>query len=380
MKTISLLCVILPLVLSTQLRAAEIQVRTADGQTLQGEHLGTKDNVVKLRTKYGIVSIIEKDIVTITAMKTPEKSANEGNKSAVEPISQTFARPKAPNATALVANELAALPLSEPRKGDRQEILRLVRNFGDSSDRQRDRIIHSLQNYGMLVMPFIAAAYPEPYKIQDKIDLFQALAVPGQALTTAAFSEAHTAACVALEITTNQPPPMPPDYVSQHDRLRPRGKAEWLKLAANNLLRVEDYTSTAGGPYNAILLLSYYKERYTSDKENILLVDAQRDAARLAATANDVNHARSFWTNDNRIMVAEQVFPLLFGDNSDLQLLAQSLLKKILPSGHPKFDATQSDWVEWWVKTKDALEKKKGSSEKSAPKISLDPPRDNQML
>ena len=87
-----------------------------------------------------------------------------------------------------------------------------------------------------------------------------------------------------------------------------------------------------------------------------MLNDISRDRSRLALTAADAARSSSSWTAADRIMLSELMFPLLSKENEEFKSLARELLKKILPAGYPKWDATQDEWVAWWEKAKIKLE------------------------
>ncbi len=347
------------LMLAGAVSAAEIQIKTVDGQTIQGEHLGTQNGVVKLRTAYGVISIPEKNVVTVSMAPASDKPKSKP--APEEPVSpaapQTFPLVKPPNMQSLVAKRLAEKPVQEPDKRDRQELHRAIRNFADSSDSSRQKIIKQLQGYGPGAYEYINAAYAEPFEFDDKVDLLRTLAVPGRALTAAIFAGTHEQAVRLMDRTATEPPAAPPDYLSKRERERPQGKSEQLKAAAANVLKVEEYASTAGGPYNSLFLLEIYKKRYTAEQVDPLLNNISRDSTRLGATGADAGRAKSSWTAEDRVLLAEQVFPLVFRDNEDLKSLATALLKKILPSGHPQWDASQAEWAEWWESAKDKLVK-----------------------
>ena len=69
-------------------QAGEYQVRTADGQTLQGEYLGTEDGVVKLRTKYGVQQIPFKDVLAMTQVVAAPKPAPAEQPADKEPAAE----------------------------------------------------------------------------------------------------------------------------------------------------------------------------------------------------------------------------------------------------------------------------------------------------
>ncbi|HYF50851.1 MAG TPA: hypothetical protein VEJ63_15660 [Planctomycetota bacterium] len=335
--------------------AADIQLKTADGQTLQGEHLGTRDGIVKLRTSFGVVNIPENKIVTITAIKSTEP-AKEKKEEGAE-TAATFPEVKPPVLTQLVSKRLAGRKEPSYRKDERIELHRMVRNFAESSNASRQKIVRRLKDYGTTADPFIDAAYNEIDEIPEKVELLAAAAQPGRNLSVLLFLHAHDAAKAYMKRVADEPSALPPDYVSKRDRESPLDKADLLKAAAGYVLTVEGYASTAGGPLNALFLLDVYRKRYTSDEEDPLLIDLGRDKSRLAATGNDATRSKSAWTGEDRILLAELVFPWLFRDNADLKSLSQELLKKILPSGHPKWDAPEEDWVAWWEEAKEGLRK-----------------------
>lgn len=271
----------------------------------------------------------------------------------------TFPEPRAPDPIAL-ANALAARsPPPEPDKNARQEIFRVLRNFADTNDAGRRKTLRTLQDYGRMAEPFIAAAYTDPADFDYRVSILAALAVPGRPLTTPCFAGAHRTALAQFSQAGAAAPPRQSTYVSKRDRERPASRGELLQLAAANVFDLEGYMSVAGGPFNALYLLDVYKQRYSSDKTEPLLMGLPRDRARLAATAADVGRSRSSWTTADRIGLAELTLPLLFKDNDDLQSLAKDLLKKLLPSGYPKWDAPQEDWVEWWGKARPKLQGKR---------------------
>jgi hypothetical protein len=355
-----LLIVLLAGLASASLRAAEIIIRTADGQVLQGEHLGTSGKKVRLRTAYGEISIPEKNIVTISAApvaskppETPDAPETAKKEAAPPEEDLKFETLKAPNVLSLLTARAPAAPV--PARSQQQELHRLARNFGDSSAPSRNKIIRNLQDYGQMAYPFIEAAYVEPAEMDDRVDLLRAVAVPGRPFSAAILAPAHKRCLEAMTRAAEDPPPLPPDHKSRRDRDQPLGKADQLRNAASRVLTVEGYAATAGGPFNALFLWQICVERYTSEKTDALLMGAARDAARLAETAADATRSKSSWTAADRVLVAEQALPWLFKENPDLKSISAELLKKILPPSHPKWDAPQADWVRWWQTAREKL-------------------------
>jgi len=347
--------------------AAEVQVKTADGQTLQGEYINTENGSVRLRTRFGVLQIPAKDVVTINAAPAsgPAPVPATGVNPAAVPArpettsapasALTFPKTKKPDIKALLA--LRAQPFPEPSKQDRIELHRLTRNFFDSSERSRNDIVQRLKRYGTTAYPFIAGSYTHPTDLFARAELLHALAVPGSPLTAGIFQDAHQAAIAAYSGTIDTPPPPPPDYLSKRDRERLRNGVSAAKQTAATVLDIENSASIAGGPLNALLLLGIYTQRYDTDVSDALLWNAARDRDRLGDAANDVGKSRGGWTNEDKILLAEESFPLLFRDDDNLRLLPRDLLKKILPSGYPKWDAPQDQWVEWWDGAKAKLSK-----------------------
>jgi hypothetical protein len=339
--------------------AAEFQVKTLDGQTLQGEYLGTEKEIVKIKSRYGVVQIPAKDVRSMirvgeggVVLDKPLAPKADAAIPAAE-NGPVFPAVKPPDILSLLATRAADIPPPEPNKNDRQEIFRLIRNFADTNDSQRRKNIRMLQDYGRMAYPFIAAAYVQPFEINIRVDLLQALAVPNSPLTTGILMDAHHASAKEKEITASEPPLPPPEYVSKRDRNLPQTRGQNLHIDAQNVLTIEGYASVAAGPFNALFLLDVYKKRYTNETIDPLLADINRDRSRLGNAAGEVKGSRAIWTLDDRMMLIEQLVPLLFSENEDLKQLPRDLLKKILPSGYPKWDAPQSDWVEWWNKRKD---------------------------
>jgi hypothetical protein len=336
---------------AARVAASDIQIKTSDGQTVQGEHLGTKDGMVKLKTAYGIVSIPEKNVVTITAAKASERS----EPGIAEQAAVRFAEQKFPSLASLVARRLGDQVEPDYRKDERQELIRMMRNYASSVDSSRAKIVRRLKDYGTAADPFIDSAYTTVNELPEKTDLLQAAAVPGRNLSVMLFVHSHDVAKSYMQQISDSPLPPPPDYLTKRERENPRVKGDLLRTAANYVLTIEGYAATAGGPFNALFLIDTYRQRYTSDKEDPLLINAGRDRSRLASTANDIGRSRgSSWTPQDRVLLAEQVFPWLFRDNDELKSIGQEFLKKILPSDHPKWDATEDEWVRWW---QDAREK-----------------------
>lgn len=344
---------------------AEVQVRTVDGQTLQGEYINTENGSVRLRTRFGLLQIPAKDVVTINAAPPgsaapaapsairDENTAAKTDSSATPAPALTFPKTKKPDIKALLAKR--ATPFPEPDKQDRIELHRLTRNFFDSSDRSRNEIIQRLKRYGTMAYPFIAGSYTHPTDLFVRTELLHALAVPGSPLTAGIFQDAHEAAIASYGSTLDTPPPPPPDYLSKRDRERLRSGVSAAKQMAAAVLDIENSASVAGGPLNALLLLSAYEQRYEADTTDALLWNISRDRDHLADAAADATKTRGSWTIEDRILLAEESFPLLFRDDENLRTLPRDLLKKILPQGYPKWDAPQDQWVEWWDHAKAKL-------------------------
>ena len=112
----SLLSLLLALgmVLLLSAQAAEYEVRTADGQTIQGEYLGLEDGVVKLRTKYGVLQVASKDVVTMNVV--PPKPATADEQAAGEPPAAPKEAAAAPPAAPAEkkAKDAKAEPPAEP--------------------------------------------------------------------------------------------------------------------------------------------------------------------------------------------------------------------------------------------------------------------------
>ena len=348
-------CILFFLYLTATLSAAEFQVKTLDGQTLQGEYLGTEKEIVKIRSKYGIVQIPAADVKSMIRVSDSPAAVKTPKAESAAPVDEgpSFPEVKPPDILSLLAARSAANPPAEPDKSSRQEIFRLIRNFADTNDSLRRRSIRTLQEYGRMAYPFLAAAYVEPFEINIRVDLLQVLAVQNSPLTTGIFMEAHKTASREKEATAAEPPLPPPDYVSKRDRNQPRTRGQFLNIDAQNVLAIEGYAAVAGGPFNALFLLDIYKKRYTGDSIDPLLVDSARYRTRLGNAAGEIKGSRSIWTLDDRMMLIEQLLPLLFKEDEELKTLPRDLLKKLLPSGYPKWEAPQGEWVEWWNKRKD---------------------------
>ncbi len=336
--------------------AAEVQVKTADGQTLQGEYINTENGTVRLRTRFGVLQIPAKDVVTINAApvgSAPSVAPRTGSATNPDAASApdvtsalTFPKTKKPDIKSLLAQK--AQPFPEPNKQDRMELHRLTRNFFDSSERSRNESVQRLKRFGTMAYPFIDGSYTHPTDLFVRVELLHALAVPGSPLTAGIFQDAHHAAMASYTGTLETPPPPPPDYLSKRDRERLRSGGSAAKQVAGAVLDIENSASIAGGPLNALMLLTAYEQRYDTNTSDALLWNIARDQDRLADTANDAAKSRGSWGAEDKVLLAEESFPLLFRDDENLRLLPRDLLKKILPSGYPKWDAPQDQWVEWW--------------------------------
>ncbi len=371
---------VLALAVFTALRLAaattEYQVSTTDGQVVRGEYLGTEREQVRLRTQFGIVQIPQAKVQSMnrvgpagaTGAEAPAPDAERPRPkdappppptdtprtkdapapAAEKPKDLKFREPPKPDLAELVALRSDVRPPPEPSKAERQEIFRLIRNFAETNPTFRKRSIKTLQGYGRTVYPFIAPAYTAPQDLPLRIELLEVLSGPGNALAASIFSDAHRQAQAAMDSTAANPPPPPPQYETQRDRQRPIMRAEYVRMAADDVLRVEGYASTAGGPFNALFLLDTYRKRYGGHQTEPLLSNLRRDVLRLGAAGADAKRANSAWTPADKIMLAEMLLPLLFNANDDLKDLPKELLKKILPTGHPKWDDSETDWVEWF--------------------------------
>jgi hypothetical protein len=360
---------------SCAVTGAEVQVKTLDGQIIQGDYLNTENNLVRIRTRFGLIQIPSKDVVIIQAVQgsalvtpiIPEGKGNEARDPAPVPSrgpeqalpKSTFPKAKRPDLRSMLAlrtNNAIQLNIS---KQNRQELLRLTRNFSDSSNRARNEIVQNLKGYGLEAYPFIAASYTHPTQIFDRAELLHALAVPNSPLTVGIFDEAHKTAWAVHSATLNTPAPPPPDYLSKRDRERFGKDNNALRETATTLLDIENSASIAGGPLNALLLLDVYQLRYDTETSDALLWDIKRDKGRLGSAANDATKSKTGWSAEDRVLVAEQAFPLLFREDENLKELPRDLLKKILPSGYPKWDAPEDEWVSWWDGAKGKLLKGK---------------------
>jgi hypothetical protein len=346
--------------------AGEFQLRTNDGQVVRGEYLGTDGGVVKLRTRYGVLQIASKDVQSMTAVEDAAPPAPRvGEPKADAPAEPepppppppplTFPEVPEPNFRQLEAARMKEVSVPEPDKNQRQEIIRLVRNFSGTNPTNKRATVRTLQDYGPVAYSFIASAYTYPGDFDVRIGLLEALAVPGRPFTATILANAHRDAFDVGRSIAGGPPPVPPPYVSKRDRDRPQTRDDLLAYAARNILDIEQYASTAGGPFNCLFLLNVYRDRYTAEKQDVLLMDIARDRARLAATAADASRSRSSWQPADRVTVAELVLPWLFRGNEDQAALAKDLLKKLLPTGYPKWDAPEDDWVKWWEKAREKM-------------------------
>ena len=346
--------------------AAEHLIKTSDGQTLQGEYLGSDNDAVRLRTRFGIVSIPKKDIqtqaVVVSGKAEPAAPAASLPRADAAPVEAApeeeelfFEKQKMPDVAALSAARIGEFTFPEPSKLERQELFRLIRNFGDTNESGRNKILRTLQNFGLTAQPFIASAYDLPHELDIRIELLRALAVPGRTLTAGIFQEAHREALASYGGTQAEPAPLPPPYLSKRDRDQPQSRADFVRMASRDVLQVEEYASLAGGPLNTLFLLQLYLKRYAAETVDPLLSDAARDRNRLSTAAADATRSRSAWTKADRVMLLELLFPLLFEENDDLKSLARETLKRLLPSTHPKWTASQTDWVKWWHKTREKI-------------------------
>lgn len=367
MMRLTIRCFSLVLALSAVCRAADFQAKTADGQVIQGEYLGTEDGIVKIKTIYGMVAIPSKDIITLSALEAAPKP------DAPQPVPQpsltpvitsntddsknaglTFKEPKGVAISSLLASRMPPIP--EAVKQHRIDLVRQIRNFSDSSDLSRNRIIRQLQNFGLTAYPFIEAAYTGPNDLFDKVELLQAVALPHHPYCAMIISTTHADAVSELGRIANSPPPLPPEILTK-DRNRTPTRAQMQRNMARLVRSLEGYASIAGGPFNTLFLLRVYKERYGGESDP-LLHDVMADRQRLATVVGDLKNKADAWLPEDRPMLIDLALPLHFKKTDDLREVVQDLLKKILPDKHPKWDAPEAEWVEWWMKAKDELLKK----------------------
>lgn len=348
-------------------RAADFQAKTADGQVIQGEYLGTENGIVNIKTVYGMVAIPSKDIITLTALEAAPKPEATGptpapsltpvittNTDASKNEGLTFKEPKGVAMSSLLASRMPRIP--EALKQTRIELVRQIRNFSDSSDLSRNKIIRQLQNFGLMAYPFIEAAYTGPNDLFDKIELLQAVALPHHPYSAVMLESTHADAMAELVRLATAPPPLPPEILTK-DRNRTPTRAQMQRNMARCVRSLEGYASIAGGPFNTLFLLKTYRERYGGESDP-LLHDVGADRVRLAMVAGDLKNKADAWLPEDRPMLIDQALPLHFKKNEDLRDVVQDLLKKLIPDKHPKWDAPESEWVEWWIKAKEEMLKK----------------------
>jgi hypothetical protein len=330
--------------------ASEVQVKTNDGQIISGEYLGTEDGVVKVHSRYGDINIPSKDVLAIvkaadTVSDKPKSDAGS---------EQFFQTPKDVNITALMATR-APQPAELARK-DRIALSIAVENFKNSSPKLEAKYLSTLRSYGTAAYPFIASAYNEPLDLDTKIHLLAAVSESNSPYTAGIFADTHA---VAWDVFSHSlvEPPISPDDSFKVERVAVAGKREEMKSLAGQVLAVEALAAQAGGPFNTLFLFQIYKRRYSSEL-NPLLSDARRDSNFLTVASADAWKADAAWTGADRVDLAERALPLLFKDNEDLKTIARELLKRLLPSTHPKWNAPQEEWFTWWTKNRDKVEKK----------------------
>jgi hypothetical protein len=339
-------------------RASDVQIKTADGETIQGEFLGTQDGVIKVRSKYGEVSIPAKDVITM--IKAPDAAApadSKKKKANADPESAPikFPEPRDVNLIALLAARTPDPPV--PTAVQRQEILRYIHNFRGSTDKYRTKAINVLQDFGEMAYPYFAGEYVTADDLDDKVQLLAAVAVPGSPYTAGIFAKTHAMAITEFNKASSDAPTQLPNFVTKKEREGANPQTAQLKAAAIRVLAIEADASVAQGPFNTLFLFQIYKARYSAEA-NALLNDPNRDRVLLGAAASDAGKSDSEWRGSDRVMFAEQAFPLLFQDNADLKSIAEELLKRVLPAAHPKFTASEEEWFNWWAKNKEKVEKK----------------------
>ena len=324
-------------------RAYEIEVHTNDGQLLQGAYVGMDQNVLRMRTGVGDFLIGMGDIATTTNVPAP---------GAAIPCSAcaSGACPLLPEAQPLDVRMLAAARLEGLNgglaNGDQREVLRAIRDFRFSSFPERKIAI--LRGYGLQAYPFLAAAYAQSFELQTKVNLLQTVAVRGESLSAGLLAQTHATAELVFRVTVASPPPQPPRYLTNRVRwVSPQDPGQSLQLVAGNLLQLEEYAATAGGPLNALFLWQTYRSRYSDPQSSPFLADLDRDRARLVATAQDASRHGSAWTASERALVVDQVLPAFFRCDDTSRELAQALLSRILPARHPKWSASEAEWAAW---------------------------------
>ena len=332
-------------------RGAELQAKTVDGQTVQGDYLGTENDVVRIKTSYGVVSIPSKNIVSLTPVNSLEKPvapvAVVATKKEVEPAPEVlvFHEPQTVALASLLAARMPRIP--EPDVRSRLELFRCIRNFGDSSDFSRQRIVHTLAGYGLMAYPFIEGSYLGSNDLDDKVQLVGAVAGSHKPYSAQILATTHATVMSELSRTTVQAPQLP--YEMTMRRPTSPTREQILRDIARDARIVEGYAAASGGPFNTLFLFNLYKLRYGGEAD-ALLKNLTTDKARLAVVATDHSSSASGWTPADRVLLIESAFPLNFRDNEELKGLAQELLKKLLPDRHPKWEAPETEWVQWWSK------------------------------
>ena len=204
-----------------------------------------------------------------------------------------------------------------------------------------------MANYGLMAYPYIDGAYTGTNDLDDKVELIQAVVGPRRPYCTQILMSVHGNLMAEISRTASLPPDLPYEITVKRAPIATRENR--MRVLAHDCREVEGYAAASGGPFNALFLLNLYKLRYSGEAD-ALLKNLSADRARLSAVAVDCKSIANGWTPPDRVLLIDTVFPWLYQDNDDLVSLGQEILKKLLPEHHPKWEAPQAEWFQWWMK------------------------------
>ena len=326
---------------------AEVELRTADGQTLKGDILSVNAQEVELKSSLGTLRIPRASVV---------------NPEVLEPF---LIKPPAPQKLPLtgsgeldekkiLAIAAARSPTPQPSAKESVEIARLAGQFEDAVPVERALILEKLRVYGPKVTKYLSCTLQRREDLSIRVALLEVAVQRGQEALIPLLEETHATASRAYSDKLKDKPGKSTFFDSRAP-VRVVTKAELKKQAEelkDGVLALERYASEVSGVGGALLLWKVYRERYSGEKTE--LNERERDAALLLAALMDQPKAAKGEDAGLRLnpleraLLIEKMIPYATGNAKDSARIAQAALAFLLPPGAPTWTSPQENWLGWW--------------------------------
>jgi len=327
--------------------AAEVELRTADGQTLKGEILSVNAKEIELKSSFG-------------TLKIPRASV--ANPEVLEPfLLKPAVTQRLPltgsgelDEKKILALAAARAPTPRPSAKESAEIARLAGQYEEAVPVERARILEKLRAHGPKVTEYLSRTLQRREDLTVRVPLLEVAAQRGHEALIPVLEETHATAITAyLEKIKEKPGKI--DYFDTRSPARALTKDELKKQAQelkNCVLALEQYAAEVAGVGGALLLWKAYRDRYSGEKTE--LNERERDTALLLAAmldnpkpakGEDAGLRLNFL---ERALLIEKMIPHATGTSKEAARVAQTALACLLPPGAPAWTAPPEDWQGWW--------------------------------